>query len=65
MLVDADQGGFQVSALRMGRLAWPAPGRYIDVAPVEERKEGAVALHDGISGDERAQGGLVKVLGTW
>ncbi len=65
MLIDAHQGGFEVGAAGMSRMAWSASRWGIDVAPVEEREEGAIALHDGISIHELAQGGLVKVLRTW
>src|SRR5947209_18076472 len=66
-LLDVEQEGFHIGALRMRALAGPGAvdDRLGNHAPIEEGKEGAVALHDGIMFQEEGQGTLVKGGRVW
>jgi hypothetical protein len=55
IFADPDQGGFEISALGMSRIAWTALAGRIDGAPVEESEAGTVALHNGVGIDHLAQ----------
>jgi len=60
--LEFEQEGFHIGALRMRALAWPARIHHWlgNHAPIEEGKEGAIALHDGVMFQEFAEGRLVK-----
>jgi hypothetical protein len=62
--LDFEQEGFHIGALRMRALAWPGSvdDRLGNHAPIEEGKEGAVALHEGVVLEHPAQSELVKDL---
>src|SRR5258706_10185519 len=62
-----DEEGFDVGGFRMGRWTGPSALRVTigKLAPVEEGKKGAVALHDGIILTHQRQGRLVKDGRGW
>jgi len=65
--LDLDEQGFDVGAFRMGTFAWSRRIRcwIRQHLPLDEGKQGAVALHDGIMFHHEGQGALVKHTRIW
>src|SRR6266567_2243813 len=65
--IDLEQQGLHIGALRMRALAGLGrlDGRIRHHAPLEEGKEGAIALHHGIMVLHESEGVLVKDTRVW